>query len=52
MSYEKAVEQSRARLVANMIVAMPVIAVLIAIRVLQQPKATSVDGWAAPHEPL
>lgn len=54
MSRANAVQTSRDRLAANMIVAIPAAAALFMIWLYQKPKAESVEGWgsSAPHLPL
>lgn len=52
MSREKAVQQSKDRLVANMLVAIPAAFMLFMIWKFQKPKApapvASIDGWSTP----
>lgn len=58
MSRAKAIQTSRDRLVANMLVAIPASVALFMIWLYQKPKAppssgTDVDGWqGAPELPL
>lgn len=52
MSREKAVQQSKDRLVANMLVAIPTAVLLFVIWKYQKPKGpepvASIDGWSTP----
>jgi hypothetical protein len=52
MSRAKAVQQSKDRLVANMLVAIPTAVVMFVIWKYQRPKASeavaSIDGWSTP----
>ena len=52
MSRAKAVQQSKDRLVANMLVAIPTAVVLFVIWKYQKPKSdgavASIEGWSTP----
>lgn len=52
MSRAQAVQTSKDRLVANMLVTIPAIAVLAIIWHFQKPERPAVEGWSAPNLPL
>lgn len=52
MSRAKAIETSKARLVANMLVAIPTSVALFMIWMYQKPKAPAVEGYGPPELPL
>lgn len=52
MSRARAVQTSKDRLVANMLVTIPAVTILAMIWYFQQPKGSTVEGWGAPSLPL
>ena len=52
MSRQRAIQTSRDRLAANMIVAIPAAAALFMIWLYQKPKEPAVEGWGDPALPF
>lgn len=52
MSRAQAIQTSKDRLVANMLVTIPAIAALVVIWHFQRPKAPAIEGYGPPELPL